>query len=292
MSNSPAAHLEQVHKAYGSRVALRGLNLTVERGRIFGLLGPNGAGKTTTLRLIMGYLKADKGRVETLGLDCWQSSAALKRKTGFLSADTQLYPWLTPQKALTLFSKIRCKNLNPAGEKLCRRLGLDQDLKVRQMSRGNRQKLGLVLALAHEPELIVLDEPTSGFDPLVQNIFAELMRERAEGGATVLLSSHTFAEVDRLCDSVAIVKAGEVIVQDDLPRLRERAARRVTLVFEDARPREHHPKLDFVEQRLNTVTGQWRGATGPLVQWCAEKEVIDLEISPPLLDDAFMEFYR
>jgi ABC-2 type transport system ATP-binding protein len=160
------------------------------------------------------------------------------------------------------------------------------------MSRGNRQKLGLVLALVHRPELLVLDEPTSGFDPLVQNVFAVLIQERTSEGATVLLSSHTFEEINRLCQTVAIVKAGKVIVQDALERLRGRAARRITIVFQDDVPENYPPALESTKLSERKMEGQWRGDTGPLVEWCAQENVKDLEISPPLLDDAFLEFYK
>ena len=281
-----------VHKSYGQRKALDDFNLAVERGQVFGLLGPNGAGKTTTLRLLMGLLKADSGQLHALGRPCWEQSVELKKRIGYLSADTQLYPWLTPLEALKLFSDIRDENLTAPGLALCERLSLEPGLRVRSMSRGNRQKLGLVLALVHLPELLVLDEPTSGFDPLVQSVFAELIQERTSEGATVLLSSHTFDEVNRLCRTVAIVKAGKVIVQDALEELRGRAARRVTIVFQDDVPEDHPPGLESTTQGERRLEGQWRGDTGPLVEWCGERGVKDLEVSPPLLDDAFLEIYR
>jgi ABC-2 type transport system ATP-binding protein len=281
-----------VHKSYGQRRALEDFHLTVERGQVFGLLGPNGAGKTTTLRLLMGLLKADSGQLHALGRPCWEQSVELKKRIGYLSADTQIYPWLTAFQALKLFSEIRGQDLTAPGLALCEQLSLEPGLRVRLMSRGNRQKLGLVLALVHRPELLVLDEPTSGFDPLVQNVFAELIQERTSEGATVLLSSHTFEEINRLCQTVAIVKAGKVIVQDALERLRGRAARRITIVFQDDVPENYPPALESTKLSERKMEGQWRGDTGPLVEWCAQENVKDLEISPPLLDDAFLEFYK
>lgn len=287
-----SVHFESVHKSFGKRTALDNFNLTVEQGQVFGLLGPNGAGKTTTLRLLMGLLKADSGRLHALGRSCWEQSVELKRRIGYLSADTQIYPWLTPLEALKLFSDIRADDVTAAGLELCERLSLEPGLRVRSMSRGNRQKLGLVLGLVHRPELLVLDEPTSGFDPLVQNVFVELIRERTTQGATVLLSSHTFEEVNKLCQTVAIVKSGRVIVQDTLEVLRGRAARRVIIVFQGEVPDDYAPGLESATVDGHKLEGQWRGDTGPLVDWCGQNRIKDLQISPPLLDDAFLEFYR
>ena len=291
-STNASVRFGSVHKRFGQRTALDDFNLTVERGQVFGLLGPNGAGKTTTLRLLMGLLKADSGRIHALGRPCWEQSVELKKRIGYLSADTQLYPWLTPLAALKLFSEIRAEDLTARGLELCERLSLESGLRVRSMSRGNRQKLGLVLALVHRPELLVLDEPTSGFDPLVQKIFAELIQEHTTNGTTVLLSSHTFEEVNRLCHTVAIVKAGRVIVQDALPELRGRAARRVAISFQGEVPADYPPGLESITRSDGKLEGQWRGDTGPLVSWCGQIRVKDLEISPPLLDDAFLEFYK
>lgn len=279
-------------KSYGRRAALQGLHLEVPQGTICGLLGPNGAGKTTTLRTALGFLRPDAGVLTALGLDCWRDSLALRSRVGYLSADMRFYPWLTPRKALTLASAIRGRDLTKTGLLLAERLRLEPDLRTVGMSRGNLQKLGLTLALAHQPELLILDEPSSGLDPLVQETFAELLLEAQRGGATVLLSSHTFAEVSRLCQDVAVVKEGRVVAHEQLDAFRGRAARQVVLVFSTPPAADPPSALQIEHRSENVWRGRWTGDTGPLLAWCAHQPIQDAEISPPLLDDAFLDFYR
>lgn len=280
-------------KAFGSRAALQGLNLEVPKGEICGLLGPNGAGKTTTLRTILGCLRPNRGTVEALGLDCWSQSPALRKKLGYCSADVRFYPWLTARKALEIASACRRHDVLGQGLKLAKRLDLDPNLGAGRMSRGNLQKVGLVVALASKPELLVLDEPSSGLDPLVQETFADLIKEAQDrDGTTVLISSHTFSEVARLCRTVVVVKAGRVVAGEPLDAFRARAGRRVVLTFATP-PQGDLPEGLQVDDRTDGVwRGRWLGETGPLLAWCADKNLLDLEISAPLLDDAFLDFYR
>ena len=287
-----ALEASDLYKSYGPRSALQGLSLEVAVGSICGLLGPNGAGKTTTLRSALGFLRPDQGQVRALGLDCWSQSLAVRSKVGYLSADMRFYPWLTLRKALAVVSQVRRQDLRKAGLDLAERLALEPGLAAGRMSRGNVQKLGLVLALASRPEFLILDEPSSGLDPLVQETFAELLLEAQKAGATVLLSSHTFSEVARLCQTVAVVKAGKVVAHEPLSVFRARAARQVALTFATPPAGEAPPGLTLEHGSATVWRGRWSGDTGPLLRWCAAQEIADIEISGAVLDDAFLDLYR
>ena len=217
---------------YGRRVGVRSLDLRIPAGQVFGFLGPNGAGKTTAIRLLLGFLR-DTGGATIFGHDCWRQRAVVQRDVGYLPGDLRLYPWMTGHRALRISGQIRRLDLSAAGRELRRRFRLEMNLRVRKMSRGMRQKLGLILASAHRPRLLILDEPTSGLDPLMQDVLMDLLRERTAEGTTVFFSSHTLSEVEQLCDHIAIVRDGEVVVDDALDVWRRKAGREITLVFSD-----------------------------------------------------------
>lgn len=287
-----ALSLKKVNKSYGSFRALRDLSFSVERGTICGLLGPNGAGKTTTLKLLLGMLRADNGELRALDSDCWADSVNLRSRTGFLSADQTFPGWLTARRAIDLTSQMRGQDLTSPAGKLAEQLDLDLDKAISQMSRGNVQKVGLTLALASEPELLIFDEPTSGLDPLIQETFAQLLHQAQSRGTTILLSSHTFSEVDRLCEQVVVIREGEAVANESLASFRARALRRVRLFVRGDLPSSLPTGLEEVQREERVLHCAWTGPTPPLVAWCAQQELDDVEISAPQLDDAFMEFYR
>ena len=221
-------------RRYGERVGLEDVDLAVGEGTVFGFLGPNGAGKTTAIRLLLGFLRPSAGSASVLGLDCWRDSHEIKRDVGYLPSDLRLWPWMTAESALRVAGRVRGRDLGPAGRALAERFEMEPDVRVRAMSRGMRQKLGVVLALAHDPRLLVLDEPTGGLDPLMQDELTSALRERAEAGCTVFFSSHTLSEVEATCDRVAIVRRGRIVADETLEVLRGRARRRVEVIFRDA----------------------------------------------------------
>src|SRR6476620_11586107 len=193
-------------KSFGSTRALDGLDLSVRRGEVHGFLGPNGSGKTTTLRVLLGLLRADAGRVRVLDGDPWRDVASLHRRLAYVPGDVSLWPTLTGGEVIDLLGRLR-GNLDPQRRtQLLERFELDPGKKARAYSKGNRQKVALVAALASDVELLLLDEPTSGLDPLMEEVFREVIREQA--GRTVLLSSHILAEVEALCDRITIVREG------------------------------------------------------------------------------------
>jgi ABC-2 type transport system ATP-binding protein len=219
--------VEGLTKHYGPRVGVKGLSLRVPKGCVFGFIGPNGAGKTTTIRLLLGFLRPGAGRAQIFGRDCWRESHLIKREVGYVPGDLRLHPWMTGVDALVVTGRARGLDLAPSGRELASYFELDLTVRVRSMSRGMRQKLGLILALVHEPSLLVLDEPTSSLDPLAQDRLYRRLRALAERGHTVFFSSHVLSEVQDLCDRVAIVRSGVLVADETLETLRSRAKREV-----------------------------------------------------------------
>jgi len=289
-----AIALESVSKRYGDRVGVHDLSLRIAAGEVFGYIGPNGAGKTTTIRMLLGLLRPEGGSARVLSRDCWAEGPAVRREIGYMPGDLRLYPWMTAQVALHIFSRVRRTDLAPAGRGLCEYFGLDPSVAVRAMSRGMRQKLGLILALAHDPRVLVLDEPTSGLDPITQERLYQQLRERAGRGHTVFFSSHVLSEVEGLCDRVAIVRAGEIVEDEAITALRERAHRVATIRWAGAPPAPGSlPPGITLEQSSDR---QWEcrlvGPAGGLLAWLRPHDVADLEIGPPDLDRLFRQYYR
>jgi ABC-2 type transport system ATP-binding protein len=297
----PAIHTLDLTHAYGPRVAIHRVSLSVPEGSIFGFLGPNGAGKTTTIRVLLGFLRARQGEARVLGQSCWQQSRAIKHDVGYVPGDLRLWPWLTGHSALRLIGRVRGVDIRDRGATLARRLGLDLSLRVDRMSKGTRQKLGLVLAMAHEPKLLILDEPSSGLDPLVQDEFRAILREAASAGRTVFLSSHTLGEVEDLCDRVAIVRQGSIVANDTLANLRARAGLAVVVHFEPG----HEPAQAELPVTLtpdppppgtHPKPGLWhatfRGEPRELLAFLAGRRVLDVTIARPDLESMFRGYYQ
>lgn len=290
-----ALEIDALSKSYGSRIGIQNVSLSIPQGMIFGFLGPNGAGKTTTIRILMGLLRASKGTGRILGRDCWKSGREVKNSVGYLPGDLRLYSWLTARRAADMISHFRRKDLRAEARRLTESFELDSDVKVKNMSRGMRQKLGLVLALTHKPEVLILDEPTASLDPLMQSRLHAELRLRSAEGATVFFSSHTLDEVERLCRRVAIVRDGRIVADDTLEGLRSRARRVVTLHWQQRAP-QRSEGLERLVDVYERGPLEWRGVlTGPameLVQWSAAQPLADISIDEPDLSALFQEFYR
>ena len=287
--------VEKLTKRYGVRVGIEQVSFAVPPGVVFGFLGPNGARKTTTIRVLVGLLHPTAGRARVFGLDTWDQSPRIKADVGYLPGDLRLYPWFTGHKALTIVGAIRGQNLGEPGRELADYFALDLDVRVREMSRGMRQKLGLILALAHRPKLLILDEPTSGLDPLMQDRLRLHLRNLASQGHTVFFSSHTLSEVEDVCDRVAIVREGHLVADESLDTLKARAKREVTI-----RWRDHAAVSDLAAPAFLEVDdrrdAEWHctlsGAAPELVGWLADKPVADLTIGRPDLDTLFRRYYE
>ena len=288
-------HLEKLTRGYGRRRGVGNVSLSVAEGALFGFLGPNGAGKTTTIRVLLGFLRPTSGAARIFGLDCWRDSKTIKQNTGYLPSNLRLPSWMNGAAALSIFGAVRGLDLTAPGRALAERFDLELRVKVRDMSLGMRQKLGLILALAHAPRLLVLDEPTSALDPLMQRVLHDLLRERASEGLTVFFSSHSLGEVEQLCDRVAIVRDGQLVADESLARLRERAGHDVTIKWSGESQSLTLAPPGFL--KLTRCEGTvWQGTLdGPahqLVEFLAGKPVEELSIGRPDLESLFRRFYQ
>lgn len=291
----PVLSTHALGKRYGRRLGVEGVELSVDQGEIFGFLGPNGAGKTTVIRLLLGFLKPSSGESRIFDRDCWVKSHIIKRDTGYVPGDLRLYPWFTVRKALLISQAARNRECMQVGLALAERFRLDPDLSVRKMSRGMRQKLGLILALAHQPKLLVLDEPTGGLDPIMQQALAESLRERARDGCTIFFSSHTLSEVEQLCDRVAIVRDGRIVADQTLDEMRRRARRKIMIRFassESVRQLDPPGFLNLIKCEGDQWHAELEGETGKLIQWLSEHSIRDVSIGPPDLETIFHAYYR
>jgi len=288
----PAIETEQLTKHYGPVRALDRVSLAAPAGSIFGFLGPNGAGKSTTIRILMGLMRATAGRASVLGMDCWRDSLRTRRRIGYLPGDVRFYNQLTGRQTLEFLAAGR--RIDAAGEieRLTLRFGLALDRRVRAYSRGMKQQLGLIQALMHKPELLILDEPTSSLDPLLQQVLYDELRAAAKQGATVLFSSHTLAEVEALCEHVAIVREGRLVEHSPIEQLRARALRRVSYTLRDGvcpPPPEGFNVRERLERRWS---GTWAGPIDDLIRWLAATPIENVTIGPPDLEELFLEYYH
>ena len=285
---------ESLTKYYGANRALSNVALEVREGEVFGYLGPNGAGKSTTIRILMDFIRATDGSAKVFGLDSRAGSQEIRRRTSYLPGDVVLYDKMTGRELLTYFANLS-GGADPARvERLAERLRCDLDEPIRTLSRGNRQKVGLVQAFMHRSELIIMDEPSSGLDPLIQQEFYALVEEvKAEGG-TVFISSHIMPEVERLCDRVGIIRGGELVAVEDIDSLKERSLHQLELHFGEAVPAEAFAGLPGVQDVAiegNVLTCTVAGKPDALVKAAAGFEVVKLVSHEPNLEDLFLSYY-
>jgi ABC-2 type transport system ATP-binding protein len=284
-------------KHYGRRTpirALESLDLTVREGEIFGFLGPNGAGKSTMIRLLLGYLHPTAGQGRVLGRDIVADSVAVRRKIGYLPGGIALYDTLTGEQLLNYLAELTGRAPVRRAE-LCDRLELSsRTLKrlVRDYSRGMRQKIGIVQALQHEPELAILDEPTEGLDPLMQRAFYDILDGIKADGRTIFFSSHVLSEVERVCDRVGIIRRGRLVALEEIGGLLARRKRNVEVRLGGPPPRlDGIAGVSAVEVSDSRLTCRVEGDVGPFLEAIAAATVLDLTIEPARLEEAFLEFY-
>lgn len=297
---TPAIRTRGLVKDYGTVRALRGLDLEVQQGEVFGFLGPNGAGKSTTIRLLLDLLRPTEGSVEVLGQDPAVAGPALRARLGYLPGELSLPTRTTAGAYLHHLAALRGGRGAARIDELAGRFRLDLSRPLQALSKGNKQKVGLVQAFMHSPELLILDEPTSGLDPLLQREFRTLTTEAQAAGATVFLSSHVLGEVEEVAGRVAIIRAGTVVDVDDVRALRSRAGQHVLLRFaEPVDPLDVSAiaGLDGVDDLLLsddgvTLTCLLRGEPGPLLSLAARHRVVRWQAEDRELEDLFMDFYR
>lgn len=296
MTQTAALLAEGLTKSFGTTVALDHLDLRVEAGEVFGFLGPNGAGKTTTIRLLLDLIRPTSGRAAVFGFDCQAESLKVRAISGYLAGDIRLYSSLTGHEMVRYIADLRGGALDTAYlSRMTNALGLDLSRKVGSLSKGNRQKIGIILALLGRPKFALLDEPTSGLDPIMQFATWELLKEAAREGSTIFFSSHVMSEVEATCERVGMLRHGRLIAVQPIAALKERSIRRIEVTFAGSAPEAEVFQLPGVREVARTASVLHFEATGdlsPFVRRLADHHVVDLKTEQPSLEDILLTYYR
>jgi len=287
--------VQNLTKRFGKFEALRGVNLEVKAGEVYGFIGPNGAGKSTTIRVLLGILQPTAGKVAVFGLDAWHHAVDIHNRIAYVPGDVNLWPNLTGGEVIDLFTRLRRGDSKSRREDLIQRFDLDPSKKCRTYSKGNRQKVALVAAFASEADLYILDEPTSGLDPLMEQVFQQCVQEVKEEGKSVLLSSHILQEVERLCDKVSIIRQGEVIETGTLQELRHLTRTSISvrtqhpLTMLSAQPGVHDILTEASGSVMFSVDSELLGQT---IAYLGQHGIVTMECTPPTLEQLFMRHYE
>ncbi len=279
-------------KRYGSTLALDTLDLTVHEGEVYGYLGPNGAGKTTTIRLLLGLHRATDGSAELFGIDAWKDPVEAHRSVAYVAGEPSLWPQMTAAETFEFLARLHGGVDIPYRDQLVERFRLDADKKVRALSKGNRQKVQLIAALATRANLLLLDEPTAGLDPLMEVAFRDEVHEAKERGQTIFLSSHILSEVEALCDRVGILREARLVDEGTLEQLRHLSVHVVEVTFEGPPPSlDGLPGVVATPAGENAVRYEVSGEVGPLIAALAEHPVMSLTSREPSLEEIFLHHY-
>lgn len=285
-----AIKITNLTKYYGQARGIIDLSLTVAQGGFFGFIGPNGAGKSTTIRTLLGLISPTGGSAQIFGMDIVQEKEAILQKVGYLPSEAAFYPGMKVKDILKFSADLRKSRCSNEAKELCERLQLDASRKVDDLSFGNRKKVAIVCALQHNPDLLILDEPTGGLDPLMQREFFEILRERNGEGTTIFLSSHILSEIQRNCSQAAIIREGRIIACDSVDALSRTSAKRVTVHGNVA-----VDQLEGIRDRKDlgdSVSFLYSGAMEDLLRTLAAGQVSDLTISEPDLEEIFFHYYE
>jgi ABC-2 type transport system ATP-binding protein len=290
----PVIQTEDLTKYYGRHRGIIDVGLTVNQGEIFGFLGPNGAGKTTTIRILLDHIRPSSGRALVFGVETSAGPEAIHARVGYLPGEFSLYDGLTGAQTIEYFANLR-GGVDPLYQRaLIEKLDLDPSRRYKEYSRGNKQKVALVAALQHKPDLLIMDEPTAGLDPLVQQTFFEMLHEATREGRTVFLSSHIISEVERVCDRVAIIREGRLVEVDTVDALRNLAVHHVELRFARPVPEHDFEALEGVSHLLaeeEVLRMQVAGPIGPVIRAAGKYELLDVISREPNLEDVFLAQY-
>ena len=267
--------IHDLTKTYGKKRGVEGVSFDVHKGEIFGFIGPNGAGKSTTIRSMLGFIRYNSGTIDILGMDSVKDHERILGKIGYMPSEALFYPAMKVSDVIKYAADVRGVDCRDEAAKLCERLQVDTNKKIRELSLGNRKKVSIVCAMQHRPELFIFDEPTGGLDPLVQNTFFELIREYVSDGATCLLSTHILPEVRKHCDRAAIMREGHLIKTDTVENL-------------------IHSTAKYVKYTADGKTEEYMfsGDINDLIRQLSAKYVENLSIEDPSLEDMFMHFYE
>ena len=295
MNSNILINAANLTKYYGKRLGIQDVNLSVHSGEVFGYLGPNGAGKTTTIRTLLDFIRPTHGSATIFGMDIRQSSVAIHRRIGYLPGELELYGNLTGEELLVYLGKLRGGIEWKYVKDLAGRFECDLPRRIKGLSHGNKQKLGILQAFMHKPELLILDEPTNGLDPLMQHEFYRLLDESKKNGGTVFLSSHILPEVEKVCDRVAMIRQGKIVTVDTIENLKARAVRKLEIRFAGNVPKETFigiPGVRDVVVRDNMLNCNVTGSLNMLVKIAAQFEVISIVSNEPSLEDIFLALYE
>lgn len=297
--SSEILKINNLSKFYGQVKGIENVSLTVNKGEIFGFIGPNGAGKSTTIRTVLGLLQPTSGSVTIFGQDALKNGAEVRKKIGYLPSEVFYYENMKAKDLLTYsasFYDLKKSEVEPRLEKLASLMQLDLNKKIEDMSYGNKKKVGVVQGLLHEPELIILDEPTGGLDPLMQKQFYELLRQENTRGATILFSSHNLSEVQKMCHRVAIIRNGHIIKIDKVDSLISGSYKRVKLELESAGDVKKISKdknvADFKQEDSININFLWNGSANELVSLLERTKIVNLLVEEPDLEEIFLHYYK
>jgi ABC-2 type transport system ATP-binding protein len=287
-----AVRTAQLSKRYGATLALDALDLEVREGEVYGYLGPNGAGKTTTIRLLLGLHRPSGGRADLFGVDAWRDPVAAHRRVAYVAGEPFLWPSLTSAETFEFLARVHGGTDVRYRDELVERFQLDTRKRIRALSKGNRQKVQLVAALATRADLLLLDEPTAGLDPLMEVTFRDCVIEAKKRGQTVFLSSHILSEVEAVCDRVGILRAGKLVDQGTLDELRHLSAQTVEVTFDGPAPKlAPLPGVNVATAGPSGLRFEVSGAVGPLIAALAGQPVATLTSREPSLEEIFLHHY-
>ena len=293
-----AIEVKSLTKQYGKARGVEDLSFGIEKGEIFGYLGPNGSGKTTTIRCLMGLLRPTSGQCHILGECVVPGRATQHTRIGYLPGDFNIWPGRTARKSLDVLAKLgHSDKIEKRREELAERLDLNLDRRVRTLSKGNRQKVGVVYAFQHQPNVLILDEPTIGLDPLMRQIVLELIREAAQAGATVLLSSHDLSEVAAVCERAAILREGKLVELAPISNIVHQGERRLKVWFAKGAkvpvlPAEKLPGVRVIQQHQDTLHIAYQGTADAVLKWLAQFPIDRIATPETSLEEAFMQYYQ
>ncbi len=290
-----AVKIQNLTKWYGRSRGIENVSLTINQGEIFGFLGPNGAGKTTAIRLMLDIIRPTSGKIQIFGMDSRLQSQAIHKRIGYLSGDIEMDTHLTGSQYIKYMSSLRGGVPKKTINHFIDLLDCDTSKKIRHLSRGNKQKIGLVVALMDDPDLLVLDEPTSGLDPLIQTQFNKIIKSLAEKGKTIFISSHILSEVQSTCDQVGFIKEGSLLNVESLDNLLKKSFKNIKIVLRQKSDHQYLKKLEnIITPKIDgtVFTGKLQGDAESLISVLAQIKPLDILIEEPHLEDLFMHYYQ
>ena len=292
-----AIEIQTLTKRYGHSRGVENLSFSIEQGEIFGYLGPNGSGKTTTIRCLMGLLRPTSGNCYILGEHIEAGKATQHTRLGYLPGDFRIWSGLTARKSLRLMAGLGGNDANNKCDDLAARLELDLNRKVGALSKGNRQKVGIIYAFQHQPEVLILDEPTIGLDPLIRQVVMDLIREAARQGTTILLSSHDLSEVSAVCERAAILREGRLVELAPISKIVQQGEKHIKVWFAEGTsvpilPDGKLPGVRIIQQNSNTLHIAYQGTPDTVLKWLARFPIDRIATPETSLEDAFIQYYK